>query len=132
MLNADHARRAIVDHTRRLAESAAEAGPDAAVPTAPEWTVTQLVEHVGQTQNWVAEMIEQRITDPTKLPTELAALPADPGDWPAWLAESAQRLADACAEDVPVFTASIDRGLNEKGYIMPGLGDAGDRMYGTK
>ncbi|KAJ0336688.1 hypothetical protein COL154_014345, partial [Colletotrichum chrysophilum] len=34
--------------------------------------------------------------------------------------------------DVPVFTASIDRGLNERGYIMPGLGDAGDRMYGTK
>ena len=34
--------------------------------------------------------------------------------------------------DVPVFTASIDRGLNEKGYIMPGLGDAGDRMFGTK
>ena len=34
--------------------------------------------------------------------------------------------------DVPVFTASIDRGLNEKGYILPGLGDAGDRMYGTK
>ncbi|TIM20657.1 MAG: uracil phosphoribosyltransferase, partial [Mesorhizobium sp.] len=31
-----------------------------------------------------------------------------------------------------VFTASIDRQLNEKGYIMPGLGDAGDRMYGTK
>lgn len=34
--------------------------------------------------------------------------------------------------DVPVFTASIDSHLNEKGYIMPGLGDAGDRMYGTK
>jgi uracil phosphoribosyltransferase len=34
--------------------------------------------------------------------------------------------------DVPVFTASIDRQLNDKGYIMPGLGDAGDRMYGTK
>jgi uracil phosphoribosyltransferase len=34
--------------------------------------------------------------------------------------------------DVPIFTASIDRQLNEKGYIMPGLGDAGDRMYGTK
>ena len=34
--------------------------------------------------------------------------------------------------DVPVFTASIDRELNEKGYIVPGLGDAGDRMYGTK
>lgn len=34
--------------------------------------------------------------------------------------------------DVPVFTASIDERLNEKGYIVPGLGDAGDRMYGTK
>ena len=34
--------------------------------------------------------------------------------------------------DVPVFTASIDKRLNEKGYIVPGLGDAGDRMYGTK
>ena len=34
--------------------------------------------------------------------------------------------------DVPVFTASIDSRLNENGYIVPGLGDAGDRMYGTK
>jgi uracil phosphoribosyltransferase len=34
--------------------------------------------------------------------------------------------------DVPIVTASIDRQLNEKGYILPGLGDAGDRMYGTK
>ncbi|WP_136657777.1 uracil phosphoribosyltransferase [Nitratireductor sp. XY-223] len=34
--------------------------------------------------------------------------------------------------DVPIFTASIDSHLNDKGYIVPGLGDAGDRMYGTK
>jgi uracil phosphoribosyltransferase len=34
--------------------------------------------------------------------------------------------------DVKVYTASIDSHLNEKGYIVPGLGDAGDRMYGTK
>src|SRR5690606_23210332 len=34
--------------------------------------------------------------------------------------------------DVPVFTAAIDRQLNERGYILPGLGDAGDRMYGPK
>ncbi|MFD2237904.1 uracil phosphoribosyltransferase [Aureimonas populi] len=34
--------------------------------------------------------------------------------------------------DVAIFTASIDEKLNEKGYIIPGLGDAGDRMYGTK
>ena len=34
--------------------------------------------------------------------------------------------------DVQIVTAALDRGLNEKGYIMPGLGDAGDRMFGTK
>jgi len=34
--------------------------------------------------------------------------------------------------DVPVFTAAIDDRLNDHGYIVPGLGDAGDRMYGTK
>jgi len=34
--------------------------------------------------------------------------------------------------DVPIFTASIDSHLNDQGYIVPGLGDAGDRMYGTK
>ncbi|KKX31673.1 uracil phosphoribosyltransferase [Rhizobium sp. LC145] len=34
--------------------------------------------------------------------------------------------------DVKIYTASIDSHLNEKGYIVPGLGDAGDRMYGTK
>lgn len=33
--------------------------------------------------------------------------------------------------DVPVFTAAIDDGLNEKGYIVPGLGDAGDRVFNT-
>ncbi len=34
--------------------------------------------------------------------------------------------------DVAIYTAAIDRGLNEKGYILPGLGDAGDRLFGTK
>ena len=34
--------------------------------------------------------------------------------------------------DVPVVTAALDRQLNNVGYILPGLGDAGDRMYGTK
>lgn len=34
--------------------------------------------------------------------------------------------------EVPIFTAALDRQLNEKGYILPGLGDAGDRIFGTK
>jgi uracil phosphoribosyltransferase len=34
--------------------------------------------------------------------------------------------------NVPIFAASIDEKLDEKGYILPGLGDAGDRLFGTK
>ncbi len=34
--------------------------------------------------------------------------------------------------DVPIWTAAIDEKLNAKGYILPGLGDAGDRLFGTK
>ena len=32
---------------------------------------------------------------------------------------------------VPIFTAAVDRKLNGKGFIIPGLGDAGDRLFGT-
>jgi uracil phosphoribosyltransferase len=45
--------------------------------------------------------------------------------------EGIERLQQA-HPDVDVVCASIDRGLNERGYIVPGLGDAGDRLYGTK
>ncbi len=34
--------------------------------------------------------------------------------------------------DVSIYTASVDQRLNEKGYILPGLGDAGDKIFGTK
>jgi uracil phosphoribosyltransferase len=37
-----------------------------------------------------------------------------------------------CHPDVHIVCAAVDRGLNERGYIVPGLGDAGDRLYGTK
>ena len=33
--------------------------------------------------------------------------------------------------EVKIYTTCIDKGLNEKGYIVPGLGDAGDRIFGT-
>jgi uracil phosphoribosyltransferase len=38
----------------------------------------------------------------------------------------------AAHPDVPVYTGAVDRELNDHGYIMPGLGDAGDRIFGTK
>ncbi|AKU14186.1 uracil phosphoribosyltransferase [Azoarcus sp. CIB] len=42
------------------------------------------------------------------------------------------RLMDEKHPDVKIFTASIDSHLNEHGYIIPGLGDAGDKIFGTK
>ncbi len=42
------------------------------------------------------------------------------------------RALEAAHPDVEVYTAAIDERLNEKGYILPGLGDAGDRIFGTK
>ncbi|RMH46012.1 MAG: uracil phosphoribosyltransferase [Alphaproteobacteria bacterium] len=45
--------------------------------------------------------------------------------------EGIERMRSA-HPDVPIVTAAVDEGLNEHGYIVPGLGDAGDRMYGTR
>ncbi|MBN9407747.1 MAG: uracil phosphoribosyltransferase [Burkholderiales bacterium] len=45
--------------------------------------------------------------------------------------EGVKTLQDA-HPDVPIYTAAIDRELNDHGYILPGLGDAGDRIFGTK
>jgi len=42
------------------------------------------------------------------------------------------RALGAAHPDVPVYTAALDRTLNDKGYILPGLGDAGDRLFGTR
>ena len=41
------------------------------------------------------------------------------------------RAVQQAHPDVPIYAAALDRQLNEKGYIMPGLGDAGDRQFGT-
>ena len=42
------------------------------------------------------------------------------------------RRIEAAHPDVEIYTASIDQRLNERGYILPGLGDAGDKIFGTK
>ena len=45
--------------------------------------------------------------------------------------EGVQAMLEA-HPDVPVYTATLDRQLNDQGYILPGLGDAGDRLFGTR
>ena len=120
-------RGAILEHTRRLAESATAAGPDTPVPTTPGWTVRDLVQHVGQTQHWVAEIIERRIVDPTQLPAEMVVLPTEPSRWPAWLSESARRFVDACSDeslDAPVFNAAADGRSGTRFWMSSMLNEA--------
>ena len=45
---------------------------------------------------------------------------------------SLRQAVEQAHPDVTIFTASIDQRLNEHGYIIPGLGDAGDKIFGTK
>ena len=45
--------------------------------------------------------------------------------------EGVSRVAEA-HPDVDIYVSTLDRCLNEHGYILPGLGDAGDRLFGTK
>jgi len=45
--------------------------------------------------------------------------------------EGLERIT-ATHPDIEIYTASIDQRLNENGYILPGLGDAGDKIFGTK
>jgi uracil phosphoribosyltransferase len=66
------------------------------------------------------EVLRERGVAPTRL--RLMALLAAP--------EGVQALARA-HPTLPIYLAALDRGLNDQGYIVPGLGDAGDRLFGT-
>ena len=107
----------LVDQTAQFAATARRAAQEAPVPTCPEWTLGQLVEHLGQTQYWVGSIVEDRVSDPSQLPTSVAELPADQDAWTSWLAEAASRLARACIDagpDAPVW--------NPAGDDRPGIG----------
>ena len=127
VLDPDRARTAIVEHTRRLADAVATIDPTAPVPTAPEWTAADLVAHLGQTQHWVAEIIERRIADPTQLPTTVVAAPTDPGEWTAWLDKAAHRVADACSADAlaaSVFNAAGDERTGGQFWLISMVNEA--------
>ncbi len=110
-VTAERRLQAMQAYAERMAENVGAADSDAAVPTCPGWTVADLVKHVGETQNWVSDIIERRIADPSQLPTEMAPLPPEPGDWPAWLSDGAARAVEAFSDEAleaPVFNAAAD------------------------
>jgi uncharacterized protein (TIGR03083 family) len=102
---------ALVEQTEQFADTASRAAAETPVPTCPDWTLSQLVEHVGQTQHWVASIVATRASDPSQLPTTYATLPVDQDAWAPWLAEGASLLAAACVEageDAPVWNPAGD------------------------
>lgn len=65
------------------------------------------------------ELLKQRGTKKIKVMSLIAA------------PEGVQRITQQ-HPDAEIFVCAVDRGIDEQGYIVPGFGDAGDRMYGTK
>jgi uncharacterized protein (TIGR03083 family) len=83
----------IVDHTERIA--AAGEHPDAHVPSCPDWTVADLIAHVGEVQRWAATLIEGRLTSLGDVPAGfLGEVPAV-AERPQWLRAGCQRLVSA-------------------------------------
>jgi uncharacterized protein (TIGR03083 family) len=126
-LSARRCRQALEEHTQRLAEHARAAGAEASVPTCPGWTVADLVAHVGQTQHWASQIVEHRIVDPSRLPTEFPEAPGEPDAWPAWLSATAARAAAACSDaalDAAVFNPSGDFRTGTRFWLRSLLNEA--------
>jgi uncharacterized protein (TIGR03083 family) len=80
--------------------------PSAPVPTCPEWTLAELVDHVGATQRMVAVLVAERLTEPSAAFAAYVPAPTDSTQWGAWLngtAAEAKQAFDAAAEDTPVW-----------------------------
>ncbi|MTD16042.1 maleylpyruvate isomerase family mycothiol-dependent enzyme [Nakamurella sp. YIM 132087] len=91
-----------------LADHAIAAGPDAPVPSCPEWTVSDLLGHQGMVHRWAAGNLTQApVSDHAALEQESAAgIPTDPEEQPGWLRSGAADLADvlrSVPEDVPAM-----------------------------
>jgi len=77
----------------RIADAVYDADLALRVPTCPEWTLVDLVQHVGAAHRWAADMIERRVTAPVR--PERADPPPEPDARSAWLLAGARRLNEA-------------------------------------
>lgn len=95
--------------TAKLVAAAAEADPGRPLPTCPEWTMVDLIGHVGRGHRWATEIIERRATGP--VPMIEVEVPDGTDAWSAWLVTGARRLADAvgeCGPQAAVWTWTAD------------------------
>ncbi len=102
----------IRDESARFVAAAEAAGLDAAVPSCPDWTVADLLGHLGTVQRWVAGMLEQRATA-LEYPRDVE-VPDDPAELVAWVRAGSDHLVEVCAATPP------DTAL----WTFPGPGEA--------
>jgi uncharacterized protein (TIGR03083 family) len=96
--------------TARLAAAAIACAPDDPAPACPEWTVRDVVTHVGTGHRWAADIIERRLREPVAQTP--APAPQEQAQWPDWLAEGARRLRVAVRDggpEQPVWTWQADK-----------------------
>lgn len=99
---------ALIDETRAFGELIRAGDPALAVPSCPEWNLTQLFRHVGRGNRWAAQIVADRMDGPLD-PRDVVdgKPPADPDAAIDWLHDGAQRVLDAVAQtgpDTPVWT----------------------------
>src|SRR6266498_239736 len=80
----------------RIADAVYDADLALRVPTCPEWTLVDLVQHVGAAHRWAADMIERRVTAPVR--PERADPPPEPDARSAWLLAGARRSEEHTSE----------------------------------
>jgi uncharacterized protein (TIGR03083 family) len=96
--------------TARLAGLVHDSDPQQPVPTCPDWTLEQLVGHVGRGHRWSADIVRRRLLEP--IPLQDVVVPAHADERSEWLIAGAQMLADAvraAGPEQPVWTWTADR-----------------------
>jgi uncharacterized protein (TIGR03083 family) len=95
-------------NSAELVDAAEAAGLDAPVPTCPEWTVADLLGHIGRVQHWATAVVTTRATEPVRF-RDLPR-PPEPAERPAWVRAGAEAFAAALAvadPDAPIWTFSV-------------------------
>jgi uncharacterized protein (TIGR03083 family) len=93
--------RAVGGEIGRMAGAVRGADPAAAVPSCPDWTISQLVRHTGTVHRWAAQMVRDRASERLDPRTVDLALPDDPRSYPDWLAAGLEPLVAAFAAADP-------------------------------
>ncbi|TWD84033.1 uncharacterized protein (TIGR03083 family) [Kribbella amoyensis] len=100
---------AVVEQTKTFAEWVDGKDASAPVPTCPEWTLADLVDHVGSVQRMVTMLVSDRMAEPSKAFEGYVPAPTDSAEWGAWLtgtAAEAQQAFSSVDDTTPVWDPS--------------------------